>query len=267
MKKAKRYYAVLNKLFIGAKKKDEFEYVCTLLRIRGTEGAGWDTLRETEALFLELVGLINAPLLPATRLRLALLLYCHLIEVKEIYRIIENLLRVIEGKRVSITPFWDLYGNKKGITNRRPPSAKKIIDYIKEHALKLGMKDLVDLFDEFFSNSIRNAFFHSDYILYKDELRSKESWFPEEISPIVVNHSQSIKIDRVVEIINNCILFFQTFMRIYYKHRYSYKKNKVVKARMGPNDSLIAIELLANKDLGLYGFRTTNGNHKVKCKN
>lgn len=264
MKKEKRYSIVLDRLFSEAKKKDEFEYACTLLRIRGAESAGWDTLKETEALFSDLVTLINAPFLLATRLRLALLLYCHLVEVKEIYRIIENLLRVIEGKRASITPFWDLYGNKKRITNRKPPSAKQIIDYIKEHALKLGMRDLVDLFDEFFSNSIRNAFFHSDYVLYRDEFRSKESWFPEKISPSAINYSQSIKINRVVEMINNCILFFQTFMRVYYEHRYSYKQNKLVKARMGPNDSLIDIKLLASKKLGLYGFRTPKADHSVK---
>jgi len=97
--------AILDSLFTRARAKDEFEYVCALLRIRGLEDAGWDPLEETQSLYRDLVGLMDGPLRDDTRLRLGLLLYCHLIEVDAIYGILENgrkvLLHLALGSRES----------------------------------------------------------------------------------------------------------------------------------------------------------------------
>jgi hypothetical protein len=37
-------------LFAVAKAKDEFEFACTLLRVRGMEDVGWDPFQETQQL-------------------------------------------------------------------------------------------------------------------------------------------------------------------------------------------------------------------------
>ena len=41
------YFDCLNSLFNKARETNEYEYICTLLRIRGEEDAGWDPLTET----------------------------------------------------------------------------------------------------------------------------------------------------------------------------------------------------------------------------
>jgi len=248
---------ILDDIFNKAKQKDEFEYACALLRIKGMEDAGWDPLAETRNIFADLTNLFHGPLLPYTRLRLALLLYCHLIEVKAIYEILENMLRTIEGNKVSVNPFLHLYGGPKKaiLINKTPPSAKQVINCVMKHAQKIGETKLLKLLDWMFCDAIRNAFFHSDYIIYKDELRSREAWFLEKDKGPAPHYSQAIKIKEVEEIINNGLLFFQVFMRVYTKHRHSYKKNKKIKGRMGQNGEIIPVELLANNKGGIYGFR------------
>jgi hypothetical protein len=46
--------AILAPLFERAKAADEFEFCCTLLRIRGMEDAYWDPLRESYQLTQQL---------------------------------------------------------------------------------------------------------------------------------------------------------------------------------------------------------------------
>jgi hypothetical protein len=72
--------AILVPLFDKARKSDEFEFCCALLRIRGVQGPGWDPLRESMTLTQQLLGLIQAPVDSGVRLRLSLFLYCHVTE-------------------------------------------------------------------------------------------------------------------------------------------------------------------------------------------
>jgi hypothetical protein len=95
---------VFEALFCKAKEKDEFEYACTLLRVRGLEDPGWQPLDETQALFDDLSALIAGPLRDDTRVRLALLLYCHLIEVDAIHEVLDNMVRVTGGGAIQHAP-------------------------------------------------------------------------------------------------------------------------------------------------------------------
>ena len=52
-------YRDLDALFQRAKATDECEYICSLLRIRGEEAAGWDPLWESHAAIRDFVGLIK----------------------------------------------------------------------------------------------------------------------------------------------------------------------------------------------------------------
>jgi hypothetical protein len=74
-------------LFEAAKAEDEFEFACTLLRVRGMEAAGWDPFVETHQLVNDLMALSGAPLIVHTKARLGLLLYSHLTEVGAMYEI------------------------------------------------------------------------------------------------------------------------------------------------------------------------------------
>src|SRR5690349_4917615 len=159
----KRVAAIIQSLFERAKTKDEFEYACTLLRIRGVESAGWDSLEETDQLFQDLTGLMNSPLKGNTQVRIALLLYSHITEVDAIYLVLANLVRVINGERYTMDPFGHLYLPKgKPRMDQRPPSAKSVVNDLIKSANEQKETGLAEPLNWFFHDNVRNAFFHSD---------------------------------------------------------------------------------------------------------
>ncbi len=242
---------ILNKLFLQAKEKDEFEYICALLRIRGMESAGWDPFEETQTLFHDMVQLAQAPLKGDAQLRLLLFIYCHLTEVDAMYNVLENMLRTIDGERCSISPFRELYGKTKTFFDSRPPSAKQVVNALREHAEKTGQKDLSELLSWMFNDQIRNAFFHSDYIIYKDEFRSREANFK---TDNVI--TKSMKIKDLIDIINRGLKFFQDFITVYFEHRLSYKEPKIVHGRILANGGSEPLELIIGQNGGVCGFKS-----------
>jgi hypothetical protein len=241
-----REVSVLEALFNRAKATDEFEYICALLRIRGLEDAGWDPLEESQRAVNDYLALIEAPLREDTRLRLALLVYSHILETDAVYEVIENMLSIMQGTRCSISPLAHLYEKRRRnfLQPVRPPSAKKVVTYLKEHAKRNGEDKLANLLDEMFNEEIRNAFFHSDYVIYKDEFRIRHGGF------------KSVKISELEKIINNVMRFFQSFFFVWTRHRLSYKQPKVLRGRIGPNDTFEDIELLVHPTGGVYGFQS-----------
>ncbi|KPK42896.1 MAG: hypothetical protein AMJ78_00610 [Omnitrophica WOR_2 bacterium SM23_29] len=246
---------ILNKLFLKAKSKDEFEYICALLRIRGMESAGWDPFEETQHLFNDIVLLSQAPLKGDTQVRLLLFIYCHITEVDAIYCVLENMLRTIEGERCSIAPFRHLYGRRKNILDSRPPSAKQVVQALQQHTQKLNEQELSDLLTWMFNDQVRNAFFHSDYTIFKDEFRSREANF--RTNNVI---TKSMKINDLIELINRGLNFFQGFMSTYYEHRLSYKEPKIIYGRIGANGGSEPVELLVSSNGGgVFGFKSING--------
>ena len=196
-----------------------------------------------------MTSLIQAPLSPGTKLRLGLLTYCHLIEVKEIYSILENMLLVVEGKRASVGPLSDLYRNAPRQYRRIPPSAPKVVGFLRDHAERVGHDRLSEAMDEMFNDDIRNSFFHSDYVLYDDEYRSQHAEFE---SDGVIQSSMGFP--DLLEIMNKGYAFYQAFMGTYWEHRMSYTENREVTGRVGPGGKVIPVTLNADSDKGLYGF-------------
>lgn len=238
-------------LFKKAKAVDEFEYACTLLRFRGVEAAGWDPLRETGALASDLFALIQTPLHPHTRVRLALLLYCHLTEVDAIYEILENMLRVVDGDRYSGWPFERLARGKT------PPSAARVVDALAKHARDSRRRKLADLLEWEFNSEVRNAFFHSDYILHDKELRSRGALF---VQPNGVR-APSMSFEQLQELFNRGLLFYEIFMNTFEQHIRSYKKDREIEGRFGPEGEQVPLTLLADERRGLYGVRSTGPGH------
>ena len=244
---------ILNNLFLKAKSKDEFEYICALLRIRGMESVGWDPFEETQNLFADIVSLVQGPLRDDTRIRLLLFVYCHITEVDAIYYVLENMLRTIEGERCSLSPFSHLYGKKKNLFDSRPPSAKQVVKALQEHAYKIEEQELPDLLEWMFNEQVRNAFFHSDYTIYKDEFRSREANF--KTNNIV---TKSIKLNELIELINKGLYFFQCFISVYYEHRVSYKEPKIVHGRIVADGSSEPLQLVIDDNGGVCGFKSVN---------
>lgn len=243
---------VLEAVFQAAKAADEFEYVCAMLRIRGMEDPGWDRLEETDTLVSEIMSLAQTPLLPHTRLRLGLLTYCHVVEADPIYEVLENMLRAIQGERCSIDPFQDLHRVRKPATPTAfaesiPPSAKLVVQRLSAHARTVGHDSLAHLLEQMFNDGIRNAFFHSDYVLYKDEFRSREAVFGPD-------RRHRLPIDEVVEILNRGLGFYKAFMDTWRAHRLSYKEPKVVEARIRADGGRMPVTLIVEPPHGVLGF-------------
>lgn len=108
-----------------------FEFVCTLVRAAGMQGPEWDPFYESEAVLDDLTNLAKLEL-PAdrfpnpgrTRVRLALLSYCHLTEMDVPYALIANLLRNRLGRKYDTEPFLDLMLPNGRKPQRRPRNIK-----------------------------------------------------------------------------------------------------------------------------------------------
>ena len=122
MKKKDIYTKLLDPLFKTAQDKDEFEFCCTIMRIRGLESPGWDPLTESFALIDQFLSLVKAPIDSTLRLRILLFIYCHITEIDDVYNVLANLGRVCLGERYSFNPFLPaLHPSGKAVKN---PSLK-----------------------------------------------------------------------------------------------------------------------------------------------
>lgn len=252
MTERSHYENTLKILFERARSTDEFEFACALMRIRGAEAAGWDTLYESNNLYNDLTALLETPLISTTKARLALLLYCHIVEADPIHVVLGNMLRVIVGDRCSIDPFHDLY-RKKGPLQHVPPSLPMKLKRIKELEQVAGSEELSVIVDRVYNDPLRNAFFHSDYSLYDGELRSRGSWFTHADGI----RSQVMTQDELRDQVNAGIAFFQAFMVIYQGSIRSYKVNKEILGHLhGTDNPPVQVRLLCDSKYGLYGFES-----------
>lgn len=240
--------ALLAELFRRAKEVDEFEYCSTLLRIRGMEDAGWDPMHESWELAQQLMALQNAPLEQGVKLRLALFLYCHLTEMSDVYSIPANMLHVLAGRRYSMSPF--LHGLDQGEQQPSSPSGKA--RRIKSLALEHDMEEFGELFETMIVKDVRNAFYHSDYILTNESLNIRHG------EGVVIDGMRNNRVPytwllpRLQLGINTALAVLnQTLNEIQ-----SYKEDKVVKGRIDHDGGWLPVQLTTHPEHGLVGFKT-----------
>ena len=241
---------VLEPLFEAARAADEFEFCCTLMRIRGMEDAGWDPLRESDALAQQLIGLLQAPLDGRLRFRLTLFLYCHLTEVDDVYKIAANLMRVKLGERYSMSPFDRLQRPKGKIPHGYAGNHR--IDQLVALANTAGFANVGDLFSAMFLRPVRNAFYHSDYILTDDTFNIR--WGEGLNVDNVID--RRIELEYLVPRLNLGLNTALTMLHLLIEHSRSYTESKILKGRLGHNDSWVDIQLITDPKHGLRGFRT-----------
>jgi hypothetical protein len=243
----------LHALFQTARASDEFEFACTLMRVRGMEDVGWDPFVETQQLVTDLMTLINAPLVAYTKVRLGLLLYSHLTEVGSVYEILANLTRVVAGERYAMDPFLDHYPrNRKGEPQFLSTAGK--VRALKEMLDAAGQPAVVESLDWFFNASVRNAFAHADYTLHAESFRARSEWFE-----VGGTQTPEIPLTLLADLVNRALAFYGEFMREYDEQRAGYQANKVVAGRIVEDSDPVPVELLADGDRGLYGFRSPPG--------
>lgn len=261
-----RHYAeVLNPLFDPTPfmRVDRlFELVCVLVRSGGAHGQGWDPWYESQATLDDLGNLAKLDL-PAerfpepnrTRVRLALLSYCHITEMDLPYVLIANLLRLRLGAKYDIEPFRDLFvlpaKKKHGLGVIRPPSPTRKIGRIKRLAEEAKLPAIPAAFDSFYDGVIRNAVYHSDYTLVDGEFRLLKTY---RLSKKTGVSSLVVQWDELVELINDSFAFYTALFALYERCRKSFGdfKNAFI-----PFDSHFKglLQMLFDDEQRLIGFR------------
>jgi hypothetical protein len=242
-------FVLLKDLFEMAKDKDEFEFCCTLLRVRGLESAGWDTLEESHSLINNIITMMSAPIDTLFRIRLSLLLYCHITEMDDFYKIIGNLLWILTGKRYCMDPFYyTLYPDRKAANN---PESK--VKRIKEISSEANIPLVGELYEYLLVRQVRNAFFHSDYTLFNNEFHIVNG------EGVLIDGiiTKVVPLDWIFSRIELMVNVMIEILRLLRLHRESYIEDKIVKGRMSYNESYVDIVLMAD-ETGLYGIRSNN---------
>lgn len=238
---------IMEALFCKAKETDEFEFCCALLRVRGTEDVGWDTLSESQDLIYDTLSMIEAPISQLFEKRLKLLLYCHLTEMDDMYSIIANLLWITIGERYHIDPFYyELFEDRKTISS---PESK--VDRIEELSIRAEFKEVGEIYDYFLIKQVRNAFFHSDYVLYSNEFRIVNG------EPLKTNGEilHSVPFYWLQQRIEVAIMWALQLFELIIDHKSDYIGEKIVKARIGHNGAVEDVVLIGDGN-GLRGWRT-----------
>jgi hypothetical protein len=162
-----------------------FELVCAMVRTSGMKDTGWESYYESLSFLRDFKGLGEIELPPEmfpnpaqTKTRLALISYCHLIEMNLPYELLANLLRIRIGMKYATDPFGHLrtpikskIDGVKTILKMKPVSPEKKIKLIEEISAKAGMQNVGAALRGTFDPIIRNAVFHSDYVVHNNGIR------------------------------------------------------------------------------------------------
>ncbi len=242
--KREEYAEYLSKLSNNAFQKNSFSTICSFLRVGGLQDANWDPFEESQKAAEDYNWLLkkskNCPSKKG-QWRIGLLIYCQAIEMTAPHELLANILRMVIGEKYHINPFRHLRRVRKKLSlNYIPSSAKSKFNYLKELATKSNENKLIEYINSFYDDKIRNSFFHSDYIMTNKYFRWTEG-----------GPAQQISLNKVNVLISNCIEFYSAIL---WWHKESLKLfgRKLKKYYKWPQYEIL--ELLSNKENGLYGF-------------
>jgi len=227
----------IDNVFNEAKKRSEFEFILTLLGVRGLSDAGWDPFETTKYVFGLFSDLLNTKLEFKESIHYSLLLYGHLVEASEPYEIICNMINIGNGGRYGTYNF-PTKGERK-----IPQSPSEKIRKLEDLAVTDNQKGIIKLLNTFYDRELRNSIFHSDYSVYGSELRLK--------SPTkVFKHSE------IMKLINQCIAYYNALINIVEHSKLDYKEPKIIDVHPEfsryPNEKAITI---IRQGSGLVGLK------------
>ena len=205
-----KYFNCLDPLFTKAQSKSDFEFILTLLSIRGHQDAGWDSFETTQDIFNVIHKLKKKIKYNDEQLHIFLLLYGLIVEASFPYELIANLLNIIADSRYQLN-----FPDKKTGTHLTPQYPSEKIEKIKHKAGELGLEKNVQPLTEVFNRELRNAIFHSDYSIYKNELR-------------LPRVSQVYKIEDINALINKALAYHETIIWLVKIYKASNQEPKVI---------------------------------------
>jgi len=210
-----KYIEYFNHLFARAANTGGLEYLYTILRVEGITSGHWDAFVESEEAVADFSKMLRKMGSGQEKraLRTALFIYCHLTEMSAPYEIICNLLRCCMNQSYKFYPFAHLVRvikNNNGFDKRLLPYPSKKIAFIKELTAMSGEERLSQIIEDFFSNDVRNAFYHSDYTISEDEFRIIDGAGP---------GGESISLEKLSDMLARCFAFYSAFFIVYKKVR------------------------------------------------
>jgi hypothetical protein len=250
---------ILTDLFQRAKEADEFEFICTVLRIKGAQNVGWDTFIESSHLIDQLTRQINSPIEDSFRVRLMLFLYSHVCELDDMYDCIANLISICGGNRYRISMLD--YDSPTPKTWADHSNSMKPAYRVARLARAAGFAELADLMDTAFLRPVRNAFVHSSYTIYQNDFRIRQRstkdviWIESENPDGVRTRTPVVDVpfEWLVPFIEVAVDTAMFVINKLEHERQTYTRPKKIRGRMGENGDYTDIMLIADSN-GLRGF-------------
>lgn len=233
------YLNYLDPLFEKARKTSEWDFVLTLLRVRGVQDAGWDPYENS----LEVVDAVmdmERRLRGDVKLNIFLWLYGHIIEASEPYETTANLLNICLGEPFRAFNFPRI----KTRNGYRPQYPTEKISHLEKLAKKADMEDIVKPVKEVLDKDLRNAVYHSDYAVYKGEVR-------------LSNPDRIISSPETLALTNRALAYHETYKNLIQGYRRGYNKPKFIDVphyfSKGADTQAV---LIVRKGHGLTGVRS-----------
>lgn len=245
----KKYIDHFLELFNRAYNTDSIETIFALLEVDGMHQGHWNPTEEILRFFDDfnqmLIDAHKNKKFPLRKYRLALMMYCHVLEMDFAQKLLMNLLRIINKEKYVINPFSH--------SSIKPPSLKWKLNELFKLSRELKDNILQKYINEFYIDEIRNSFYHSDYCItqkdfrYRTKLKFKE---PESSkTQLEISQLNDISITNLSVLITKCFAFFEALFHTH-KH-FKMRLASIEKFHKLPQYEVL--ELLS-KDKELYGF-------------
>jgi len=160
-----RYLTALDPAFTRAKAASEFEFLLTLFRVGGMQGADWDPYETTVDAISRIVAVHAEQKELPTQRHLQLWLYGHILEASTPSEILANLIDVSGGGRFQARTRFPSRGT-------RPPSPGEKLLVLRRMAEPAGLTSVTIPLGEAWNRELRNAVFHADYALHGSAVRT-----------------------------------------------------------------------------------------------
>ncbi|HWX18786.1 MAG TPA: hypothetical protein VN578_02660 [Candidatus Binatia bacterium] len=205
---AVRYLNSFDIVFRAAKSACEFEFVYTLLGVKGMKDMSWDPFETTRRTIPAMIKLYEKIEDFEMQRHLALWTYGHIVEASEPYERLANLIAVSQGERFKICQFPP---DKKG----RPQSPGEKIRKLDEMAKGAGMPSVADPLKEIWDRALRNSVFHADYGLHGN-------------SVIIPSAFRTYTHDQIMQLINRALAYHHALVKLIEIYRETYERPTVI---------------------------------------
>lgn len=232
-------------LFEKAKEIDEYNFLLTLLRIKGVEDAGWDTLdtiREVYKSHIEVRGILIHRGLAHTFQ--SLFTYGIVVDALEPYEVITNLLNIINGEPYNICNY-SFYNNQGRYS---PPKTSSILDQIVSKAKRASLD--ATFLKRMYDNKLRNAVFHSDFTVSSNYLRSRS-----------LGSEYSKK--EMLDLLNRANAYIEVFFRTYDDNKLAYSSSEPIMVKMPDDNSELIIPVIRKGD-GVIAIKDSHSKDELE---